>query len=249
MALRAVIFDLGDTLWPLQYETTVWPRVRELMVEDFVRLRGQTEHEAGESVDQLRSAIGRILADTFLGEGYDQLPFEHYVERALEKAGMEGDEIAPAVCQAFYMAEHRHESVTADSETVAMLSDIRKRGLSLGLVSNTFSPGHFHQLALNRCGVAGLIDAPVYSTDMGFRKPDPRIYEHCLSLLDVAPDTALFVGDRLREDVRGPQSLGMKSVLYRRYRQEEPRDGIEPDFTADSPEDVVDVVDQLLGQR
>lgn len=249
MKLSAVIFDLGDTLWPLQYETVIWPRVRELMVEEFGRLRNEDEAAAGESVDRLRSAIGRTLADTFLGEGYDQLHFQHYVERALAKVGIEGDEIAQAVCHAFYMAEHRHESVAADDETLAMLGEIKRLGLAVGLVSNTFAPGHFHQLALHRCGAASYIDAPVYSTDMGFRKPDPRIYQHCLDLLAVPGEEALFVGDRLREDIRGPQSLGMKGLLYRRYRQEEPREDICPDFVAGRPSEVINVVETLLEKR
>jgi HAD superfamily hydrolase (TIGR01509 family) len=248
VTLRAVIFDLGDTLWPLQYETVIWPRVRELMVEEFGRLRGEDEQTAGESVDSLRGAIGRTLADTFLGEGYDQLHFQHYVERALEKVGLEGEEIAPAVCHAFYMAEHRHEDVAADAQTIEMLATIRELGLPVGLVSNTFAPGHFHQLALNRCGAAAHIDVPVYSTDMGFRKPDPRIYQHCLDLLGVEAKDVVFVGDRLREDVRGPQSLGMKAILYRRYRQEEPREDIKPDSTAETPIDVIHAVKGLLEQ-
>ncbi|HET9199595.1 MAG TPA: HAD family hydrolase [Dehalococcoidia bacterium] len=247
MTLQAVIFDLGDTLWPLQYETEIWPRVRELMIEEFVALRGEDSAQAGESVDKLRASLGRILADTFLGSSYDQLHFQHYVEQALERSGMEGDELAHAVCQSFYLAEHRHEKVGADRETVDMLAAIRARGLSVGLVSNTFSPGHFHQLALNRCGAAAHIDVPVYSGDMGFRKPDPRIYRHCLDLLGVPADATLFVGDRLREDVVGPQAQGMRACQYRRYRQEEPRDGIEPDFVADSPAEVLQIVEQLSG--
>jgi putative hydrolase of the HAD superfamily len=246
MTLRAVIFDLGDTLWPLQYETAVWPRVRKLMVEEFARLRGESEDDAGESVDRLRGAIGRILADTFFGDSYDQLNFQHYVERALEDAGMAGEGMSEAVCHAFFMAEHQHESVAADKATVEMLAAIRNNGLGLGLVSNTFSPGHLHQLALNRCGAAAYIEAPVYSTDMGFRKPDPRIYQQCIARLGVDGGDCLFVGDRIREDVRGPQSVGMRAVLYGRYRQEPLRDDIRPDFTADSPAEVLKVVEQLM---
>jgi putative hydrolase of the HAD superfamily len=247
MGLRAVIFDLGDTLWPLQYETQVWPRVRELMIAEFVRLRRQDEMDAAESVDQLRGALGRTLADTFLGDSYDQAHFQHYVEDALVRSGMDGGELAPAVCHAFYMAEHQHEAVGADGETVAMLAAIRESDLAVGLVSNTFSPGHFHQLALNKCGAAIHIDVPVYSSDMGFRKPDPRIYQHCLALLGVTGDEAFFVGDRVREDVVGPQKVEMKTCLYRRYRQEELRDGITPQFIAESPSDVLRAVEQLRG--
>jgi putative hydrolase of the HAD superfamily len=247
MALRAVIFDLGDTLWPLRYETAIWPRVRELLVEDFCRLRAETPEQAGETVDGLRREVGRILADTFLGESYDQLSFHHYVERALGQVGLEGEELVEAVCQAFFMAEHRHADVQVDGETIELLKSLQTSGLRIGMVSNTFAPGHFHQLALHRCDAARWIDVPVYSTDLGCRKPDRRIYNHCLQLLGVEAAEALFVGDRLREDVMGPQQLGMRAALYRRYRREEPSEEIQPDFVVDSPPEVLDVVRKLEG--
>jgi hypothetical protein len=39
----------------------------------------------------------------------------------------------------------------------------------------------------------------------------------------------------------------MKTCLYRRYRQEELRDGITPQFIAESPSDVLRAVEQLRG--
>jgi putative hydrolase of the HAD superfamily len=248
MVLGAVIFDLGDTLWPLQYETAIWPRVRELMIDDFCRLSGETPEQAGETVDSLRRSVGRILADTFLGDSYDQLSLHYYVEQALSEIGLEGDDLVEAVCQAFFMAEHRHADVRVDKETVDLLRSLKDSGLLVGMVSNTFSPGHFHQLALNRCGAARWIDAPVYSTDLRCRKPDPRIYRHCLQLLGVTPEEALFIGDRLKEDVKGPQQVGMQAALYRRYRGEEPTEEIVPQFVLASPAEVLDVVRNLNGR-
>lgn len=245
MPLRAVIFDLGDTIWPLRYEEEIWPITRVQMIEDFARLRGQTEEAAAEDVDRLRKTLGAVFVDTFLGDNYEQLHLHHYVEKAMTQMGIEGEGLGEAICHAFYMAEHKSLKVAPEADTIELLADLRERGLLLGLVSNTFSPGHFHQLSLHRHGVASFFDAPVYSTDMGFRKPDPRIYQHCLVRLGVVPGETLFIGDRLKEDVRGPQSLGIKAALYRRYRREEPTAEIVPDFVTETPADILAAVDSL----
>jgi putative hydrolase of the HAD superfamily len=70
-------------------------------------------------------------------------------------------------------------------------------------------------------------DATVYSSEIGVRKPNAAIYEEALRLLDVPPGRALFIGDRLREDIRGPRSVGMDAVLTHEFRQEAPPSGFD----------------------
>ena len=60
------------------------------------------------------------------------------------------------------------------------------------------------------------------------RKPHPRIYQAALTRLGVPAAGAVFVGDRLKEDVRGPKEVGMRAVLTRQFRQEDPRDAAMP---------------------
>jgi len=44
-------------------------------------------------------------------------------------------------------------------------------------------------------------------------KPHPEAFRALLRQLDVAPDEAVFVGDRPRDDVFGAQSAGLRAVL------------------------------------
>jgi putative hydrolase of the HAD superfamily len=61
-------------------------------------------------------------------------------------------------------------------------------------------------------------------------KPHPSIYRHALDKLDVAPAEAVFVGDKLRVDVAGPQKIGMRAVLVTSsYRVE-----ADPEITPDA---------------
>jgi len=91
---------------------------------------------------------------------------------------------------------------------------------------------------LEEFGLRSYAEAAVYSVAVGERKPHPVIYESALKALGVAPDETIFVGDRVREDVRGPQSLGMRGVLTHEFRQEDPADA--------SPFAVISSLDELL---
>jgi putative hydrolase of the HAD superfamily len=98
-------------------------------------------------------------------------------------------------------------------------------------------------------GIGPRLDAAVFSSEVGKRKPHPAIYDAALSDLGVAPERALFVGDRLIEDVQGPAELGMTTVQAVWFRADENPDGIEPDYQAFTQMDVLNVVERLNGGR
>jgi putative hydrolase of the HAD superfamily len=95
----------------------------------------------------------------------------------------------------------------------ALLVALRARGARLGLVSNTNS---IAARAIDRLGLAPLVDAIVLSCDVGICKPDPRIFERTARELGVAPAEVIVVGDSLRSDVRGATAAGMSAVWLAR---------------------------------
>jgi putative hydrolase of the HAD superfamily len=127
----------------------------------------------------------------------------------------------------------------------ALLDTLRDRGLKLGLVSNAFDPGWLLHRDLAASGLAERLDFAVFSSEIGRRKPDPAIFRRALEALEVEPQRALFVGDRLYEDVRGAQQLGMRTVQALWFRADEHPDGAEPDFQAFTQMDVLNVVRRL----
>ena len=59
----------------------------------------------------------------------------------------------------------------------------------------------------------GLFDAEVFSSSVGLRKPDPRIYALALDELKVPASEALFVGDGANDELAGAERVGMTSVM------------------------------------
>jgi putative hydrolase of the HAD superfamily len=80
------------------------------------------------------------------------------------------------------------------------------------------------------------------------RKPHPKIFARAVDEVGVDAQRILFVGDRLRADVRGARDAGMTTVQAMWFRAEEDEDDVEPDFRAFTQVDVLNVVRRLNGE-
>jgi len=93
-----------------------------------------------------------------------------------------------------------------------LLPVLRQAGVKLALVSNLASP---YRRAIEQCGIDRLVDVLVYSFDVGYRKPEPEIYEIALSRLDVAAEHAAMIGDDEVADGEGPRSVGLRAQVIK----------------------------------
>jgi putative hydrolase of the HAD superfamily len=66
---------------------------------------------------------------------------------------------------------------------------------------------------LNSC-----FDKIIISEEVGFSKPDSRIFELALNKLNVQPEAALFVGDDLEKDIGGCQNASIKGIWFNPHR-------------------------------
>jgi len=96
-------------------------------------------------------------------------------------------------------------------ESLRLLEHLR--GLPMGIVSN--GQRVFSEHELRHLGLRGYFDVLVFSSDLGFKKPDPRIFVYALEKLGVDPENALFIGDSYRNDILAPRAIGMHSMFIR----------------------------------
>lgn len=103
-------------------------------------------------------------------------------------------------------------------DALPTLEALRARGVRIAVISNWDE--RLPDL-LDGLGLAGRLDAVVRSSDVGYEKPDPRIFFAALERLgeEVAADSgrAVHVGDRLKEDVEGAANVGMRAILLDRH--------------------------------
>ncbi|MDL4840242.1 HAD family hydrolase [Aquibacillus rhizosphaerae] len=61
-------------------------------------------------------------------------------------------------------------------------------------------------------------DIIIISEEVGYKKPDKRIFELALNKLNVQPEDALFVGDDLEIDIGGCQNANIKGVWFNPHK-------------------------------
>jgi putative hydrolase of the HAD superfamily len=235
---EAVLFDWGDTLMRFVYD--------EGLVEAGHRAGlAALEREDLPEVERVAAHFRERYEPFFWTPGtVEELEYPGLVRQLLGDFGVEvTDEELTRFLEAEHAAWDPARQVAAHSP--ALLESLRERGLKLGLVSNAFDPGWLLHRDLEQMGLADRLDFAVFSSEVGKRKPHPAIFERALEALGVAAADAVFVGDRLVEDVRGAGELGMTTVQALWFRADESPDGGEPDFQAFTQMDVLNVVDRL----
>jgi putative hydrolase of the HAD superfamily len=240
-SLDAVLFDWGDTLFHFAYDDRLLEAGWEAGLAAIGR-DGLPDH--GETAAHFREAYMPLL---WVPGSLEEVEYPGMIRDLLRDFGVEAtdDEV-----ERFLDAEHEawRPARRLGTATHALLDSLRARGLKLGLVSNAFDPGWLLRRDLAEMGLAERLDVAVFSSEVGMRKPHRAIFEAALTELDVAPERTLFVGDRRYEDVRGSKELGMRAVLALWYRADADERGLEPDFEAHTPADVLNVVRRLLGE-
>jgi putative hydrolase of the HAD superfamily len=237
--LRAVLFDWGDTLMEFRFD-------EELMDAAFRAGLAALDRDDLASADDIRAHFREHFEPLFWVPGtIEEIEYPGLIRQTLDHFGIEisDDELAR-----FLKAEHAawEPARVLGSTTHALLEALRARGLRLGLVSNAFDPGWLLHRDLEQMGIAQRIDFAVFSSEVGKRKPHPEIFVRALDALGVAPEEAMFVGDRLYEDVRGSNEVGMTSVQALWFRADEHPEGGEPDHQAFTQMDVLNLTDRLL---
>jgi FMN phosphatase YigB (HAD superfamily) len=89
--------------------------------------------------------------------------------------------------------------------------------------------------------LVNLLDAAVFTSDLEYRKPHAAAFGAVLDALGVAPGRAVFVGDRMHDDMFGAHAVGMRTIWIR--NQASMSWDVEPDAVVDSLAEVVGVVE------
>jgi putative hydrolase of the HAD superfamily len=210
--IQVVLFDLGGTL--LHYEQPP-ARTFEILNGTAMRTFLATAAKAAMETKATRTQHANTAEDI--------------IREGLEAVGVRLGASAWQAALAAYYASVSEGVTLVDEDAPAVLAELAGEGRGLGVVSNTLWKAEIHDADLARFGLLEYLPVRIYSSSAGVEKPHPAIYRQALDLLDVAPAEAVFVGDRLRVDVAGPQKIGMRAILVASPYRVEEDPGTQPD--------------------
>ena len=97
-------------------------------------------------------------------------------------------------------------------DTIDVISCLKSQGIKVGLISNC-SPET--PLIWKETLLSPLVDVALFSSSVGVKKPDPRIYQLASERLAVKPENCVYVGDGDSQELSGAAKVGMYAVLIR----------------------------------
>jgi len=225
-SVEAVLFDYGLTL--VHFERPV--RAIEEAQREVARCITEAGHPAPSAALLQVAVHDRVEAEVVAHErsgALEEIDVGALETRAFADVGLQLDPRLRDRCSAL-VQEAWWAGVALYAETVEVLRALRGGGLRLGICSNApYRPASMHD-QLAHLGLDGLVDAAVFSAEVGWRKPSPRVFTAALDAVGASAARTVFVGDREREDVAGAAAMGMHTILVRRDGRE-PRDPAGPD--------------------
>lgn len=218
--VRGVLFDYGHTLVDFH-------RTEEALMAAYEQIRGRIEAVAVMEVPEILDLIERVARelDRRVEASYQEGRMEEmdHVQAFREALAAVGFDLPDDVIDHLVALDHSaySNSIRVEPDVVEVLTALREDGYRMGLVSNVSLLPTLMRADLEALGLARFLDASVFSSEIGVRKPDPRIFTEALRRLGTTAEETVFVGDRIYDDVSGAQAVGMRAVQTRQFRQEE----------------------------
>lgn len=213
-----MLFDYGHTLVDFQRAEAAMVGAYRQIRTRLIELAHEEVPEAEELARQITGALEVVVGRSYREGRLQELDLVELLVAAFAGIGIPVDQ---DLARELAVVDHRafSESITVSKETRTVLEELSGR-YALGLVSNVTLLPELMKADLETLGIAPYFGAIAFSSELGYRKPDPRIFRWVLERLGASPERAVFVGDRLRDDIQGARSLGMRTVLTREFRDE-----------------------------
>lgn len=208
---KAVLFDLGNTL--VEYFSKA---EQHSMLEQANRRVQARLRENGLLRVSWDVAWERALAENKEASDYHVIPLIERLARIFELDQPLSRRLESDLCRCWLKPVF--ETARRYPDTLPVLRELRSRGIRTAIVSNTTwgSPGALWREHLRGLELVDEVDEVVFCTDVGWRKPAGRIFEHAMRKLGVSVSDCVFVGDDPRWDIAGPEAIGMDAVLIDR---------------------------------
>lgn len=203
--IKAITFDLDDTLWD------VWPVVEraEQLLHDWLAARYPRIPERFTPLE-LRELAGEVSAARPEIAHDRTLLRKEALNLAAARAGYRAFDVEGAFT-VFYLARNAVEPFAEVRPTLERLA----RRYALASLSNGNAD-------LRLIGLDDVFSLSLNAIDVGAAKPEPLMFEEVCRLLRVRPGQIVHVGDDPEHDVRGGQNAGFRTVWVNRAGRDWP---------------------------
>ncbi len=132
-------------------------------------------------------------------------------ENALKKCGIDNGDAANVLADAFI--QYRRKRHTVYDDAINCLKNIPE-DYNLALLTN--GAAELQREKISCTGIEKYFKEIIISGEVGYGKPDKRIFQLALSRFGVSPEQAIMVGDSLQSDISGAKAAGIRTIWLNR---------------------------------
>lgn len=206
------MFDLGNTL-AQYYDQAEFPAILEQGISNVA----DCLKSVGVPTTSRSDLSERVRQENYESKDFRVRPLEERLTRIFQLTpATNNDELFSLICRRFMEPIFALGRVYDDA--FISMRELRSNGYTIGIVSNTSwgSPAFLWREELRRLGLQELTDKAVFCRDVGWRKPDGRIFAFALRELAATADESVFVGEEPQWDFVGPRAVGMDAIVIDR---------------------------------
>ena len=209
--ITTVLFDLGGTLHSVIRKPDSMLRFCERLIRrlgDYGIVLDTTPeqlsvslHENAESYKHLSEQIQRELPAVRIWN-------EHY----LKEFRIGEERLAPIAEELSFLYDYDRLTLMRKPRLKETIETLHAMGIRMGIISNIISTSLVPHM-LNEYGIAQYMECIVMSSEVGYRKPDPRIFAVALERMGVTAAETGYVGDTISRDVLGSRNANLGLVV------------------------------------
>jgi putative hydrolase of the HAD superfamily len=213
--LKAIIFDMDDTLLDWRYRTANWgdherqhlERIFAYVEENCGKLRGNPT-DLAELIRNYSRQAWQDAENSLHAPSYAEI-----VLNALEAMGVARAKVNIRGCLEAY-GWAIPDGVGLFPDVPEALALLKATGVEMAIITNASVPMWMRDIELKACGILDFFGpCRITAADAGYIKPHPIIFEKALAALNIKPIQAVYIGDNITADILGAQRVGMRAIL------------------------------------
>jgi putative hydrolase of the HAD superfamily len=203
---RVLLFDLDDTI--LRF-TSGQPNFWQLALESQLACSAEQHPRLCAHIERVSDEYWSVPDRAF--QGRQDL---HAARRAIARAALLAEGLSHDLCEriADEVTDRKEAFVRPFDGAIDTLVALRERGHRLALLTN--GSALFQRRKLQRFTLEPLFELILIEGELGYGKPDARVFQAALDFFAAVASDAWMIGDNLEADIAGAQRLGIHGVWH-----------------------------------
>ena len=201
--INHIFFDLDNTLW--DFDSNSRKVISDLFHENNLQLRCGVEFSIFLSrYEKINHLLWEKLRMSEITK--EQLRSSRFYN-SMQFFGYDDYELGYRL-EEEYVKRSPYQNILLP-DTINVLENLHKK-YELHIITNGFKEVQY--VKLNNCNLINYFSNIFISEEVGYSKPDKRIFEHAISTVGGTKSNSIMIGDDINVDVNAAKNFGMRAI-------------------------------------